>query len=243
LYEIGQKATAIEIARQAIPITQNPFHLKLLVLLLAQEGYFVESARACEKLSSIAPRSAQTLEAWGFLESQQGHYQNAATHYRKALNREYRMPTLLALARLYAFYLNDLNKAIYYVKAILNLDRNNCDALYIMAEVKRRQGNIGAALKYSERLMDLQPEHPQTYYYHGKLYMQNKDFANAVQYLEKAVLYNPDIKRYHLVLAKAYAGAGMIDKARETYTNYLNEPLKDLWQEENMLKGTPPPPR
>jgi len=35
----------------------------------------------------------------------------------------------------------------------------------------------------------------------------------------------------------------MIDKARETYTNYLNEPLKDLWQEENMLKGTPPPPR
>lgn len=243
LYESGSKEMAIEVARQAISITQDPFHLKLLVLLLTQEGYFIESAQACEKLSKIAPRSAHTLEAWGFLEFQQGHYQNAVTHYRKALNRDYRLSTLMSLARLNVFYLNEADQAIYYVKAILNLDRDNCDALYIMAEVKRRQGNIKAALKYSERLMDLQPEHPQTYYYHGKLYMQNKDFHNAVKYLETAVLYNPDIKRYRLVLAKAYAGAGLTDKARETYTNYLNEPLKDLWQEENMLKGTPPSPR
>ena len=97
--------------------------------------------------------------------------------------------------------------------------------------------------KYSARLIELQPEHPQTYFYHGKLLFQNKDYKNAVKYLEKAVQYNPDIKRYRLVLAKAYAGAGMPDKARATYANYLNEPLKNLWQEENMIRGTPPPPR
>jgi len=243
LYEEGQKEEAVAVTRQAIAVAKEPFHLKLLVLILAQEGYFIDGARACEKLSRLAPNSAQTLEAWGFLEYQQGHYENAATHYRKALNRDYRLATLLTLARLYTFYLNDPDQAIYYGKAILHLDRQNCDALYLMAEVKRRQGNLTTALKYSARQMELQPDHPQTYYYHGKLFFQNKDYANAIKYLELAVRYNPDIKRYRLVLAKAYAGAGLKEKARETYTNYLNEPLKDLWQEENMLKETPPQPR
>ncbi|HPC35603.1 MAG TPA: tetratricopeptide repeat protein [Candidatus Marinimicrobia bacterium] len=243
LYDCGQKAEAAEVARNAIQISYDPFQLKLIVSILAQEGYFVECAKACQKMSQIAPRSAPTLEAWGFLELQQGHYKNAATYYKKALNRDYRIPTLLSLARIYAFYLNEPERALHYAKAITNLDRDNCDALYIMAEVKRRTGDINGALKYSARLIDLQPEHPQTYYYHGKLLFQNKDYKKAVQYLEKAVQYNPDIKRYRLVLAKAYAGAGMPQKARATYANYLNEPLKDLWQEENMLKGTPPPPR
>ena len=243
LYDCGQKAEAVRVARDAVQITYDPFQLKLLVTILAQEGYFVESAKVCEKMSRIAPRSAQTLEAWGFLEFQQGHYENAATYYKKALNRDYRIPTLLSLARIYTFYLNEPSKAMYYAKAITKLERNNCDALYIMAEAKRRIGDIPEALKYSARLIELQPEHPQTYFYHGKLLFQNKDYKNAVKYLEKAVQYNPDIKRYRLVLAKAYAGAGMPEKARATYANYLNEPLKNLWQEENMLRETPPPPR
>jgi len=243
LRDSGQNKEAVDIAQKAVKLTIEPFQLKLLVMILAQEGYFIDGAQACEKLSDIAPRSAQTFEAWGFLEYQQGHYQNAVTHYRKALNRDYRLATLLTLARLNAFYLNEPAKAIYYAKAIQQLDRDNCDALYILAEVKRRQGDLTAALKYSVRQMELQPNHPQPYYYHGKLLLQKKDYASAVTYLETAVRYNPDIKRYRLVLAKAYAGAGMMDKARETYTNYLNEPLKDLWQEENMLTETPPQPR
>jgi len=243
LYEDEQKEAAVKVARQAIRYAEEPFQLKLMVQILAQEGYFIDGAKACEKLSKIAPNSSHTLEAWGFLEYQQGHYENAATHYRKALNRDYKLSTLVTLARLYTFYLNDLDQALYYSKAVLHLDRNNCDALYLMAEVKRRQGNIPDALKYSARQIELQPDHPQTYYYHGKLCLQNKDYASAIKFLEMAVQYNPDIKRYRLVLAKAYAGAGQMEKARATYTNYLNEPLKDLWQEENMLKETPPPPR
>jgi len=243
LYENEQKEAAVKIARQAVRISDEPFHLKLMVQILAQEGYFIEGASACERLSRLAPSSAQTLEAWGFLEYQQGHYENAAAHYHKALNRDYRLPTLLTLARLFTFYLNDPDRATYYTKAILQLDKQNCDALYLMAEIKRRQGKIADALKYSERQMQLQPNHPQTYYYHGKLYFQIKDYENAIKYLELAVQHNPDIKRYRLVLAKAYAGAGQMIKARETYLNYLNEPLKDLWQEENMLTETPPQPR
>lgn len=51
------------------------------------------------------------------------------------------------------------------------------------------------------------------------------------------------MRRYRLVLAKAYTGAGLIEKARETYDNFIDEPLKDLWKEEEMLKEATPKPR
>ncbi len=73
--------------------------------------------------------------------------------------------------------------------------------------------------------------------------MRRKIIKDAVVYLEKAVRLNPDMRRYRLVLAKAYASAGLIDKALETYKNFINESLKDLWKEEEMLKESTPEPR
>ncbi len=243
LQEMGKQEEATKIARVSLKNTQDPFHLKLIVLILANNGYFVDGAKACEKLTQVAPRSAHTFEAWGFLEYKQGHYANAARHYQKALNREYRVATLLTLARLYLFHLNEPAKVRYYCKAVLQMQRDNADAYYYLTENARRKGDLKTALKYSQRLIELLPDHPQPYYYHGKLLYDLKDYSQAVIFLEKAVQANPDIRRYRLVLAKAYAAAGMLEKAQATYNNYLKEPLKDLWQEEEMLKETPPVPR
>jgi hypothetical protein len=51
------------------------------------------------------------------------------------------------------------------------------------------------------------------------------------------------VQRYRLVLAKCYAGAGMREKAAQTYQNFLDESLMDLWQEESTLREEPPAPR
>ena len=99
------------------------------------------------------------------------------------------------------------------------------------------------ALDYSSRLLKLMPDHPHPYYYHGKLLFELKRYTEAVTYLEQAVALSPEVQRYRLILAKAYAGAGQKDRAKAIYTNFINEPIGNLWSEEELLKEEPPEPR
>lgn len=243
LQDLGKGGSAAKVAKTAVPLTRNPYHLKLVVWILTQNGQHLAAAQVAEKMTEIAPRSAHTFEAWGFLEYKQGNYTSSAEHYQKALNRDYRIPTMLMLARLYLFHLDNPAKVKYYCKAVLQHDRNNTDAYYFLAENARRKGDFKTAIKYSARLIELLPAHPQAYYYHGKLLYAAKEYSQAVVFLEKAVQGNKEIRRYRLVLAKAYAAAGMVEKAQSVYSNYLKEPLKELWQEEEMLKEAPTLPR
>jgi len=243
LQDLGQGEKAAKVAKSVATLSRNPYHLKLVVWILAQNGQYLSAARVAEKMSELTPRSAHTLEAWGFLEYKQGDYTSAAEHYQKALNRDYRIPTMLMLARLYLFHLDNPAKVKYYCQAVLQHDRQNSDAYYFLAENARRKGDFKTAIKYSARLIELLPNHPQAYYYHGKLLYAAKEYSQAVVFLEKAVQGNKEIRRYRLVLAKAYAAAGMVDKAQLVYHNYLKEPLKELWQEEEMLKEAPTLPR
>jgi len=243
LSDQDQNTRAAEVAQAAIPHTETPFDLKLLAQILANNGYFLAAAQACEKLNGIAKRSADNYEAWGYLEYKQGHYRNAVINYQKALRYKYRPSTLLILARLHHFYLDHQRKALHYCKAALKVNKEYPDAYYLMAEIYRQKGDLRKALHYSRRQIELLPDHPQPYYYHGKLFFEKKDYTQAIQYLKKAVELRPKIERYRLVLAKAYAGAGQKDKAQEIYTNVFEEALDHLWKEEEALKQTPPVPR
>ncbi len=236
-------AAAARVAQDALSYTGKPFLLKLLAQILANNGYFLAAAHACEKLTQTAKRSADNYEAWGYLEYKQGHYRNAVINYQKALRYKYRPSTLLILARLYHFYLSNQRKALHYCKAALKVNREYPDAYYLMAEIYRQKGDLKKALRYSRRQIDLLPEHPQPYYYHGKLYFEKKEYDKAVQYLNKAVEMRPKIERYRLVLAKAYAGTGQKEKAQKIYTDVFEEALDNLWKEEEALKQTPPTPR
>jgi len=240
LMEMERNAEAVVVAQKASRLAEDPFHLKLLVYILTNNGYFLDAAKVCEKLSDISPRSAHTYEAWGFLEYKQGNFRNAELHYRKALNKDYTIPNLLMLARLNHFNLNDSKKAGFYCRSVLQIDPNSVDALYLLSEIARKQGNLDKALAYSLREIELSPDKPHSFYYHGKLLYEKKEYEKAVGYLLKAVELNPEIRRYRLVLAKAYAGMGNVVKAKETYSDYLNESLNDLWKEEEMLKGDSP---
>ncbi|PIS27155.1 MAG: hypothetical protein COT43_11975 [Candidatus Marinimicrobia bacterium CG08_land_8_20_14_0_20_45_22] len=240
LMDMGRSTEAVAAAKKASRLAEDPFHLELLVYILTNNGYFLDAAKVCEKLSEISPRSAHTYEAWGFLEYKQGNFRNAELHYRKALNKNYDIQNLLMLARLNHFNLNDTPKAGYYCRSVLQINPNSVDALYLLSEIARKQGNLDKALLYSQREIDLSPDKPHSFYYHGKLLYEKKEYEKAVRYLLKAVEHNPEIRRYRLVLAKAYAGMGNVVKAKETYSDYLNESLNDLWKEEEMLKGESP---
>ncbi len=243
LCDIGKSKDAVTLAQSVIDIAADPFHLKMIERILANNGYFIDAARACDNLGRLAKKSAYTYDAWGHLEFKQGHYENAVIYYQKALHFDYSKQILMTLARLYHFYLNDSRKAIYYSKAALQIDRSIADAYFILAESARKSGNLDKAFHYSTSQLELLPDHPHPHYYHGKLLYEKKLYREAIPYLEKAVAISPDVQRYRLVLAKCYGGAGLLKKASQTYKNFLNEPLKDLWTEEEMLREDPPEPK
>ena len=243
LSNLGENSKAVSRALAAIGSSDSPFQLRMLERILSNNGYFIEAAGVCEKLSRVAKKSAYTYDAWGHLEFKQGHYKNAVIHYEKALNYNYRSASLMTLARIYHFYLNNPAKAAYYSKAALQIDRKQVDAYFILAESNRKSGKMDKAMQFSQKQLTLLPDHPHPLYYHGKLLFELNRYNDAIPYLEKAVAISPDVQRYRLILAKTYAGAGLTDKARETYTNFLNEPINNLWSEEELLKEEPPEPR
>ncbi len=243
LSKMGNNEGSVSNARLAVESTDSPFQLQMIERIFANNGHFLEAARVCEKLSSIAKKSAYTYDAWAHLEFKQGHYENAAFYYKKALSSEYRISTLITLAQLYHFYLNDPGQASYYSKAALQVDRSAVDAYFILAEVNRQAGKLDKAVQYSLKQLELLPDHPHPLYYHSKLLFEMKRYHDAIPYLEKAVAISPEVHRYRLLLAKCYAGAGLVDKAEEIYQNFINEPLKDLWTEEEMLREEPPEPK
>lgn len=243
LNESGDPEKAVSLARSAIVLATDPYHLMILERLLANNGFFLDAAKVCEKLNQSAKNSVFAYQAWGHLEFKQGHYENAVVHYEKALRYDYNPASLLYLARLCHFYLNNHQKAFYYCKAALQIDRSLVDVYFIMAEAARATGNLEQALRFSTKQLELLSDHPYPYYYHGKLFYEKKQYRDALPFLEKAVELSPNVQRYRLVLAKCYAGAGMREKAVQTYQNFLNEPLKDLWQEEAALREESPLPR
>jgi tetratricopeptide (TPR) repeat protein len=243
LNENGNTEKAVGLAQSAMELATDPYHLMILERLLANNGFFLDAAKVCEKLNKSAKRSEFAYEAWGHLEFKQGHYENAVVHYEKALRYTYNTASLLHLARLSHLYLNDCRKARYYCKAALQIDRSLVDAYFIMAETYRVTGDLDQALRFSAKQLELVSDHPYPYYYHGKLLYEKKEYQEALPFFEKAVELSPNVQRYRLVLAKCYAGAGMREKAAQTYQNFLDESLMDLWQEESTLREEPPAPR
>jgi len=243
LNDEGDTEKAVSLAQSAIELATDPYHLMILERILANNGFFLDAAKVCEKLNQNAQRSEYAYEAWGHLEFKQGHYENAVMHYEKALRYTYNPGSLLHLARLYHFYLNDCKQARYYCKAALQIDRSLVDAYFIMAETYRVTGDLDQALRFSAKQLELLGAHPYPYYYHGKLFFEKKKYQAALPFFEKAVELSPNVQRYRLVLAKCYAGAGLREKAAQTYQNFLNESLMDLWQEESTLREEPPAPR
>jgi len=240
LEKLGRGDEAIQMIISSSALVKDPFQMRLMVTILANHGRFIEAARICERLSADYPRSAEALEAWAYLEYKGGRYQNAADQYLRALNRAYRLPTVLMLARIHHYHLQNPRKALYYCKAALQLDRQSADAYFLMAEIYRRKGDLPRALRYSEKQLQYSPQKSISNFYHGKLYFEMQDYPRAVLYLQKAVDLNPARQRYRLILAKAYAGAGQPDRARAVYAEFLNEPVSDLWQEEERLRDTAP---
>jgi uncharacterized protein HemY len=82
-----------------------------------------------------------------------------------------------------------------------------------------------ARLEQFKKMVTQFPDAPMAWFSLGKLHLERKEYANAIQALESAVRLDPQYAAALVSLGDAYAGAGQTDKARQTLTTARDHAL------------------
>lgn len=111
-----------------------------------------------------------------------------------------RIPSLLKLAELQLILKQD-DASFFTIQKILNLDKQNADAFFLMGMVYRAQGDDERAINSFQTSVELDPEIVDAWIILGDLFA-NKDFSIAARYYDTAIRLAPEnLQAYH---AKAF---------------------------------------
>lgn len=76
-----------------------------------------------------------------------------------------------------------------------------------------------------KQLVNQFPDSPMGHFSLGKLYLEQRRYAEAVSSLETAVKLDPEYAAAMVSLGEAYAGAGRNDQARSTWEKAIEKAL------------------
>ena len=77
----------------------------------------------------------------------------------------------------------------------------------------QKEGKNLEAIKFFEKIVEVEPNHFPTNFYLGSLYAQNDNFKHAIKLLSKAQFLNPKMPDVHNNLGRIYLRLGQLDKA------------------------------
>ncbi|RKG93115.1 tetratricopeptide repeat protein [Corallococcus sp. CA053C] len=82
-----------------------------------------------------------------------------------------------------------------------------------------------ARLEQFKKMVAQFPDAPMAWFSLGKLHLERKEYADAIQSLESAVRLDPQYAAALVSLGDAYAGAGQTDKAKAVLTTARDHAL------------------
>lgn len=82
-----------------------------------------------------------------------------------------------------------------------------------------------ARLEQFKKMVAQFPDAPMAWFSLGKLHLERKEYADAIQTLESAVRLDPHYAAALVSLGDAYAGAGQTDKAKAVLTTARDHAL------------------
>jgi tetratricopeptide (TPR) repeat protein len=135
-------------------------------------------------------------------------YENAKNAYATALQvNPYNPAIYLNLARLEVGQ-NNVNGAEQDIGAALQLKKNYTDAAFLLSQIQVASGQIKEAINSTQYTIQLNPNEPLLYFQLGLLEYNDKDYATAIQALEKAVSLNDQYANARYFLGLSYARVG-----------------------------------
>ena len=173
-----------------------------------------------------APGSFRVNQISGEILETQGRFAEAAAEYRKAIGKSPKATALhYRLGRALLMTSHDaeaLDLALKEFQAELALNPHDAVAEYQAAQIFQTQGKASLASAGFERAIALDPNFAEPLIALGKLRMEQKDDADAISLLSRAVALLPanESARYNLMMA--YRNAGKMDERgarRPSWTN------------------------
>jgi tetratricopeptide (TPR) repeat protein len=222
-----------------IQILSREFPRDPEVLYVLTHAYSDLASRSAQQLAITAPNSIPGLELDSDAAEQQGKWDQAERDYHKILEQNPRYPGIhFRLARLILSKPNPpadfTDQAKKELQQELAIDPTNAGAEYVMGELARQAQDLPEAIKHFTKASELDPNFADAYLGLGMSLLAQKNYADAVAPLEKAVKIQPANPAGHYSLATAYARTGRKEEADREFA---------LQQKTTPVRQGPPPPQ
>ncbi len=102
------------------------------------------------------------------------------------------------------------------------IDRENVNYLQILGLAQLNQNNLNGAEGTFRQCLEIYPDLASANYYLGQIAYNRKDYAKAVEALEKAIDAQPTLAQAYLLISRVYADMGD-NNAAQQYQNYYNQ--------------------
>jgi tetratricopeptide (TPR) repeat protein len=169
------------------------------------------------------------FEAWNSLGEMyammKSDYDSALIYFKRAVKEK---PTFAAgwynLGYAY-FQKEDFYQALYNFRKVAQLDTTNIKALSNLAMCYNKNGLIDSAIFTNNKIISKMPSIEIPYLNNASFYLARRDSINAILWLEKAAVINPNNTSVTTILSKYYAGKGNKEKA-DLYSSLNNKAQK-----------------
>ncbi len=207
---------------QFLQILSRQFPHDPEVLYVLTHAYSDLSSRSARELATTAPTSIPGLEMDADASEVQGKWDEAEKDYRKILEQNPRYPGIhFRLARLLLSKPNPApdfaEQAKKELQQELEIDPANAGAEYVLGELARQAQDLPEAVKHFSRATELESNFADAYLGLGMSLLAQKNYAEAVDPLEKAVKLQPANPAGHYSLATAYARTGRKEDAEREF--------------------------
>lgn len=195
-----------------------------------------ELDRAIEELEEIKKLDPDDLDA-GFMRallySLQNFSDKAIAEYEEVLKKAVtsepkNIYILKGLAAVY-YQQKEFEKAVQTYKLILDIDKNDYEALFLMGSILEDSGRRNEAIEKFKKALSVKPDYSDALNSLGYVYAEEgKNLKEAKALIEKALSADPDNGAYIDSLGWVYFKMNLIDKAIESLekaTNLLSDPV------------------
>jgi tetratricopeptide (TPR) repeat protein len=175
---------------------------------------------------------ARTVAGEALLRMGDEKYDEAIAHFKRAATAEPKYArTYFLQAQIYRQRKN-YTEAVSLLAHAVDVDPNDpdvYDTYTTWGEALKDMGRLQQAQKIFERAIGADPKNPNGYASVGRIYLEQRDFAKAADFLRKAVDANPSWWWFHYHLAQALAGSGKHEAAAAEFQEAARlEPLYAL---------------
>jgi tetratricopeptide (TPR) repeat protein len=165
------------------------------------------------------PASYRVHELSAEIFETQNRYAEAVPEYRKAIELNPNAPDLhFRLGRailLQSHEAQALDQAAAEFQAELKISPEDSACEFQLGQIASVKNNASEAKKYFERAILLSPNFVQARISLAKVYLQEKNYPEAIRLLTQATQAQPANESAHYSLLTAYRNAGQMDKAKE----------------------------